>query len=121
MSEISDILKLTYDFSDNESLRAFSDVRLTPFSQNTQDWVNPETGEVFPATFDYYAFLKGERKSDGGYFSVRVVMQHEMIDNQEGSIREAFIKSRLVVAVLSLADFSDCACTPEKPCERHPR
>ena len=45
---------------------------LSRFHQDTDDWTNPETGEVFPASFNWYANLTAVRASDGQQFYVKV-------------------------------------------------
>lgn len=121
MSDLPAILRLKYDFSGNELLSGFSDVELQPFAQDTQDWNDPATGEFYKATFDYFAFLRATRKSDGVNFCIQVRMDHRMIDRERGTILEAYVKSVFLNAVLGLHSYATCDCFVEFHCARHSR
>ena len=121
MSEIPDVLKLTYDFSENELLRDFEEIRLEPFSQDTCYWTDPQTGEFYAPTFDYFSWLKARRKRDGVDFCVRVRLNHKMFEEPKREILAAYVTSEFATAVFSLGTYASCDCVVGFHCPRHSR
>lgn len=121
MSDLPDILKVTYDFTENELLRDFDHIELLPFSQDTQDWNDPQTGEFYAATFDYFAFLRARRKLDNVNFCVRVRIDHRMMNEPKREILAAYVTSQFAAAVFSLSTFAGCECVVGFHCPRHCR
>jgi len=102
-------------------LSAFNYVRILPFGQDTLDWTNPDTGEIYPATFDYMSWIRGTRKSDDVDFAVKITLHHEDVDGREAEQLSSFLKLVLRNACLMLAEYSDCSCKVGAPCKRHAR
>jgi len=121
VGKIPAILMEQRSFEYHEALVAFDHITLGPFGQNTADWVNPVTKVLYPATFDYYAALSARRRSDSVDFCIMVHLDHAIVDVNAGEPLRQYVDSRFQVAILTMAGFSNCACTAEKPCERHPR
>jgi len=120
MSDIPEVLK-TIATPQSEDLQAFSGVHMTPFSQDTLGWTDPETGDIYPATFDYLCHIVGKRIVDDVYFSVLVRMDHKVVDRGASPELTAYIENVLGTAVFSLASYSTCACVVGAPCEKHSR
>lgn len=99
-----------------EELRAFSDVVVGPFVQDKEGWTDPETKEFYPPTMDYLSHLRGWRISDNTNFAVNVRLQHEMVEGPATPQMANYVATVIFNAILSLASYSDCACTVQRPC-----
>lgn len=85
------------------------------FIQDVTDWTNEETGEYFPATFNWIGTIKGQRVKDGGYF-----YQRGTVLGKEGEpINLESAKFTLEMMRESLERFSGCDCVVNHPCYHH--
>ena len=86
-----------------------------PWRQDTQEWENEETGEVFLPTFSWISVIRGMRTFDNQCFYLRLVASGEegkpLDERQANFIMECGIEE--------FDSFSDCACIVGKNCERH--
>lgn len=82
---------------------------LSEFRQETED-VELD-GVHYPATFNWFASMTGQRRRDGVNFYLRVVIQ------KESSI-PAMVHT-LLSALVQFGEFAGCSCTVETPCPKH--
>ena len=83
--------------------------------------MNPETGEVFEPTLDWYCQIWGERVVDGQQFYTRERLDHEILENPCPAQIEDYVQTVTRNAVMSLASFGACDCVLGKACDRHLR
>jgi hypothetical protein len=104
-------------------LEAFDGVRLGSFVQDDKDWTDPNTGEFFKATMDYLSHLSGRRISDGTFFAVNLRLDHIVVDDSGIGAQKKldYVETCMVNAMIQLAEYSNCACVVDAPCERHAR
>lgn len=101
-----------------EELKAFDNVVVGPFAQDKYGWTDPETGEFYPPTMDYMSNMRGRRVGDGTNFYVTIRLDHEMVDGSATPRMADYVATVTLNAIFSLASFSDCACTVERPCNK---
>jgi len=93
-------------------------VSLSHVVQDTRDWTDEKTGEVFPATFDFGFQLYAMRRSDEVHFYVVVKIPVEVKDwDQER--QQKMLTSRFYSARVQMESYQECACLPGAPCPRH--
>jgi hypothetical protein len=101
-----------------EENAAFDHIRLTAFHRDTEDKINPETGEVWPATFEYYGRILAVRKRDGTFFYVNMTLDKDFAEWPEEK-QQSYLDSKVIISMMFLNTFADCACTEQQPCPRH--
>jgi hypothetical protein len=91
--------------------------RLSDFIRDTHEHVDPETGEVTPPNFKYFAALLAVR-ADGVHFYVTVIVPEDY-DALERGAQASLIKSVAMNAALTFNEFRLCSCQVDAPCEKH--
>lgn len=120
--ELSAVAKNMSRYMDPEvsdKLKAFDWIRFGGFVQDTEDWTDPDTGEFFKATMDYFSVLTGRRIRDDVNFAVRVRLDHVIVDDHSNKNRSNYVESCLVNGMMQLASYADCDCVVGAPCKRH--
>jgi hypothetical protein len=98
-----------------DELEGFGAIRITPFYRDDQDWIDPKTGEVYPATMQYYANMTTVRLSDDTNFFTRVSLDKDILDWPPEK-QQAYFDTKVAFGIAFLETFRDCACKVGKPC-----